>query len=255
MIPNFDLLPFGQKLKVQESPKSKLKKKKELFVGLIQMYENCWLKSNALYNDFGINLVEYEEDFFIVLENLIYLHFGETKGQIILWYIYDRVDMETGESGNIILENEDDLGNVNTIEYKVENVEQLWEFLNKYKSTINGYVTCKGFICSINEPDHGVPGIYTGRYRLSPEVTLPTVGRIIGLKTGVFKYCASPAVKYGKMLNLLHINAAVHSQTPKVRIKNIRHINILSPIHSYKYLIACCAPVKVGRFHLNKLGN
>jgi len=75
MIPNFDLLSFGQKLKVQESPKSKLKKKKELFVGLIQMYENCWLKSNALYNDFVINLVEYEEDFFIVLENLVYLTF------------------------------------------------------------------------------------------------------------------------------------------------------------------------------------
>jgi hypothetical protein len=138
MIPNFDFLPFGQKLKIQESPKSKLKKKKELFVGLIQMYENCWLKSNALYNDFGLNLVEYEEDFFIVLENLIYLHFGETKGQIILWYIYDRVDMETGESGNIILENEDELGNINTIEYKVENVEQLWEFMNKYKSHDDG---------------------------------------------------------------------------------------------------------------------
>jgi len=46
--------------------------------------------------------------------------------------------METGESGNIILENEDDLGNITSTEYKVENVEQLWEFLNKYKSNDDG---------------------------------------------------------------------------------------------------------------------
>jgi hypothetical protein len=133
-----DLSPFGHKLKLQESPKSKLKKKKELFIGLIQSYENCWFRSNALYNDFGINLIEYEEEFFIMLENLIYLHFGETKGQIIIWYIYDRVDMETGESGNIILENEDEHGNKSIIEYKVENAEQLWEFLNKYKTQEDG---------------------------------------------------------------------------------------------------------------------
>jgi hypothetical protein len=138
MSPTIDLSPFGQKLKFQENPKSKLKKKKELFIGLIQSYENCWFRSNALYNDFGINLIEYEEEFFIMLENLIYLHFGETKGQIILWYIYDRVDIETGESGNIILENEDEHGNKSIIEYKVENAEQLWEFLNKYKTQEDG---------------------------------------------------------------------------------------------------------------------
>ena len=138
MSQTIDLSPFGQKLKFQESPKSKLKKKKELFIGLVQSYETCWFRSNALYNDFGINLIEYEEEFFIMLENLIYLHFGETKGQIILWYIYDRVDMETGETGNIILENEDEHGNTSTIEYKVENAEQLWEFLNKYKTQEDG---------------------------------------------------------------------------------------------------------------------
>jgi hypothetical protein len=138
MSQTIDLSPFGQKLKFQENPKSKLKKKKELFIGLIQSYENCWFRSNALYNDFGINLIEYEEEFFIMLENLIYLHFGETKGQIIIWYIYDRVDMETGESGNIILENEDEHGNKSIIEYKVENAEQLWEFLNKYKTQEDG---------------------------------------------------------------------------------------------------------------------
>jgi hypothetical protein len=138
MSQTIDLSPFGQKLKFQENPKSKLKKKKELFIGLIQSYENCWFRSNALYNDFGINLIEYEEEFFIMLENLIYLHFGETKGQIILWYIYDRVDIETGESGNIILENEDEHGNKSIIEYKVENAEQLWEFLNKYKTQEDG---------------------------------------------------------------------------------------------------------------------
>jgi hypothetical protein len=133
-----DLSPFGHKLKFQESPKSKLKRKKELFIGLVQTYENCWFRSNALYNDFGINLIEYEEDLFIMLENLIYLHFGEIKGQIILWYVYDRVDIETGESGNIILENEDEKGNISTIEYKVENAEQLWEFLIKYKTQEDG---------------------------------------------------------------------------------------------------------------------
>lgn len=134
MIPNIDISSFGHKLKIQESPKSRLKKKKELFIGIIQLFENCWLKSNALYNDFGINLIEYEEDYFILLENLVYLHFGEVKGRIILWFIYDRVDLETGESGNIVLENEDENGHLYTQEIKVETAEELWEFLSKYKS-------------------------------------------------------------------------------------------------------------------------
>lgn len=132
-----DIAYFGKKLKIQESPKSKLKKKKELFISIIKMYEACWEKSNKLYDTFGVNLINYEEDFFIIMENLIYLHFGELHGRLIIWYIYERIDMETGDISSIILENTDDKGITTSKEIRIDTAEDLWNFLETYKPTNN----------------------------------------------------------------------------------------------------------------------
>lgn len=101
------------------------------------MYEACWEKSNKLYDTFGVNLINYEEDFFIIMENLIYLHFGELHGRLIIWYIYERIDMETGDISSIILENTDDKGITTSKEIRIDTAEDLWNFLETYKPTNN----------------------------------------------------------------------------------------------------------------------
>ncbi len=72
---------------------------KDLFCEIVDLYEDKAIRSTFLTNDTGINLIEYNEDFYLIIENLLYLKYGEWKTEIISWYIWERKDYVTGEIG------------------------------------------------------------------------------------------------------------------------------------------------------------
>ena len=88
-----DLNSFGKKLKLSKRVKKvKVLTEKEMFVDLLSRIEECWTRSNSLYDKFKTNLLEYEEDFFLIIEDLLLLKFGEWKTELMLWYIYGRLN-------------------------------------------------------------------------------------------------------------------------------------------------------------------
>jgi len=114
---------FGKRLKFQESKKSRIKKEIDVFKAIIDNFEKCWMKSNKLYSEFKVGLMEYEEDFFLVIEDLILIKYGEWKTDIILWYIYYRKSEKgeiyplmltdaKGKTENITLNNSEELYNI-----------------------------------------------------------------------------------------------------------------------------------------------
>lgn len=124
----FNLNNFGKKLKVSQRSIQKQPEvtEKELFVETVNMLYECWLRSNAAYETFKINLLEYEEKYFQVIENLILIKYGTWKTEIILWYIFAREDAE-GNIAPLILqikEKEDE-------EVLLETPEQLWDLLER----------------------------------------------------------------------------------------------------------------------------
>jgi hypothetical protein len=121
-----DLNKLGKQLKLtKRKAPNKKSTDKETFIDLVSRLENGWNDSNDLYIKFKINLSEYEENFFSLIEDLILLHFGDWKTEIILWYIYGRID-EDGNIFSLMVSHKDKKEQEEVI---INNPSQLWDFL------------------------------------------------------------------------------------------------------------------------------
>ena len=121
---------FGKHLNLRK--KSSPLDEKELFCEIIDILENTIHRSKRLYNEHGIEFQEYDENFLLVIDNLFFLKYGEWKTNIIIWYLWERMD----EEGNIgELEYEDlDTGKTKVVIVKCP--EDLWDILKEIESNI-----------------------------------------------------------------------------------------------------------------------
>ena len=127
-----DLKNFGQKLKFEESNKSKEKKIKELFMSIVDVLEYKFHSSTALFTEFDIDIFRYEEDYYKIIENLLLLHFGVWKTELILWYVYEGKD-ENGAPNTIDIELP--TGETQSVKFSTSN--SLWNFILKLDKQLN----------------------------------------------------------------------------------------------------------------------
>jgi len=116
---------FGKKLNLKKriNPLNE----KDLFCEIIDLYESVAIRGTTLDEGIGINLINYDEDFYIIIENLLFLKYGDWKTEIINWYIWERKDIITGEIGVLEWTNED---TDQTKEVIIKCAEDLWDVLN-----------------------------------------------------------------------------------------------------------------------------
>ena len=95
--------------------------KHELFVNIITQIELAINRSTLSDAEFGINLTEYDEVFFSIIDNLIFLSFGTKAGMLISSYCYDRLDND----GCIVYTN--DKGQ----DIEISDPEKLWNEVKK----------------------------------------------------------------------------------------------------------------------------
>jgi hypothetical protein len=118
----FNFKNFGTGFKIQMDDEVDFNDDKSFFIGLLNTYISCLDRSESIMEKLGINLMNYEEPFISIIENLIYKHYGELKGDIIIWYVYDRLNFD-GTANPIIYEQD---GEEQPI--IINNPEELWEF-------------------------------------------------------------------------------------------------------------------------------
>ena len=82
---------FGSKLKFSKNGKSE---EKEIFIEAVVLLEHCWSRTNVMHEELGIDLWSYEETYYKIIENLIFLKYSESIANLILWYVYDRFDAD-----------------------------------------------------------------------------------------------------------------------------------------------------------------
>jgi hypothetical protein len=82
---------FGSKLKFSKSGKSE---EKEIFIETVVLLEHCWTRTNVMHEELGIDLWSYEETYYKIIENLIFLKYSESIANLVLWYVYDRFDAD-----------------------------------------------------------------------------------------------------------------------------------------------------------------
>ena len=115
----------GDNLQIKESSKSIEKKKKANFIKIITQFKNVWKVSNELGSEYGVNLVNYEDKYYRIIENLIFEHYGKWAGEIIMWWIYE-VDDPKRETYYVYDKD-------HKIKHPVKSVSQLYTTLKKMK--------------------------------------------------------------------------------------------------------------------------
>jgi hypothetical protein len=113
---------FNSSIILKKQKFNKENKKKHLFISLLNDYENTLKNSLELSNQFKIDLYEYEEGYFNVIDKLMLLMWGDNVYDLISFYLYDRISLdgdinalyeiqENGPDKEIILKNPEDLYN------------------------------------------------------------------------------------------------------------------------------------------------
>ena len=113
---------IGKGINIQENPKSTKNKEQQFFLDIIT--DLCQLEAKSqIISSTGINVMEYEAGFLQVITLLLEKHFGEFKSQIIMWWVFESIDMD-GEVSVLIDENEK--------EHLLKTPKELYKFLKRY---------------------------------------------------------------------------------------------------------------------------
>ena len=120
---------FG-KLKIAK--RNRKSNEKETFIETVLLLEHCWLKTNFLHEEVKIDLWNYEENYYKIIENLIFMKYHESIANLILWYVYDRFDAD-----GKILGIEVTLTGKEPKTYILKTPNDLWNMVEKINKTIN----------------------------------------------------------------------------------------------------------------------
>lgn len=112
---------------VKKKTGNKVEKKREQFVQIINMIEEAIVRSNIMYSEMQVDFSQYDEKFFIIIDNLLFATYGPECYDLISFYLWERMD-ENGDSVSLM----DTFGN--HIEFK--SPYDLWEAIIKINSKL-----------------------------------------------------------------------------------------------------------------------
>ena len=85
-----DIIGSNTFLKLKRKTEDDLQR--EQFESIILLLEEIEVRSIILSNDLKIDLASYDEKFYMLIEKLLSIHFGDEANEIIFYYIYDRIN-------------------------------------------------------------------------------------------------------------------------------------------------------------------
>ena len=118
------MIEFGKKLDIKK--RTNPLNDKDMFCELVELYEELVLRGDKIANEFQLNLINYEDGFYLLIENLFFTKYGDWKTEIITWYIWERKDIDTGEIGLLEWTNDE---TEETKEILIKCAEDLWDVL------------------------------------------------------------------------------------------------------------------------------
>jgi len=97
----FSIHKLSYRIKVTEPPKDLMDKK--LFIEIIDTLKKIEDRKDFLQDEIGMDMTVYEDHFFLVIENLIKLHFNQEQQALIRLYLYE-LRVEEDWDGTITIE-------------------------------------------------------------------------------------------------------------------------------------------------------
>jgi hypothetical protein len=87
---------LGTKSSLKEKLPSKKSKEKELFCEILQNLQFANGRTIGMKHDYKINMMDYDDPFYTVIENLFKLNYTQEQRNLINWWLYDKF-LPTGE--------------------------------------------------------------------------------------------------------------------------------------------------------------
>jgi hypothetical protein len=97
---------------------------RESFEKIIQTMEAVQVRSTLLHGEFSLDLLNYDEKFYEIIDRLFVLHFGQAAAEIIFFYVYERMDPD-GNTNQLLDQNDNPI--------PLESPNDLWMLVNHLK--------------------------------------------------------------------------------------------------------------------------
>jgi hypothetical protein len=118
----FSIHKLSYRIKVNEPPKDLMDKK--LFIEIIDTLKKIEDRKDFLQDEIGMDMTVYEDQFFLVIENLIKLHFNQEQQALIRLYLYE-LRVEEDWDGTITIEQDN---NEKIVQFKT--AADLWKIIS-----------------------------------------------------------------------------------------------------------------------------
>ena len=110
---------FGN-IQIKRKRKSDITIRKELFISIINNIEAALNRQELLFADFRLDWTTYNEVFFNIIDDLIFLEFGNTGLELIDFYLYGKENTDGSE--NQLVDKDDNVIPLNS-------AEDLWNLI------------------------------------------------------------------------------------------------------------------------------
>ena len=87
---------LGTKSSLRKKLPIKKSKEKELFCDMLNNLQFANSRTMGMKHDYKVNMMDYDDPFYIAIENLLQLKYTEEQRNIINWWLYDKF-LPTGE--------------------------------------------------------------------------------------------------------------------------------------------------------------
>jgi len=129
----FNISTFGKHLVIKDKNKSTINvSDKQAFMDLVDTFSMAHQRSLDVEKKHGLALEKYDGLFFLLIENLFYHHYGEWQTELILWYVYDRLDDEENDIPMIVF---DEITGEEE-EVNIKDTSDLYSFIQSVKKKI-----------------------------------------------------------------------------------------------------------------------
>ena len=116
---------IGTDLSLRRKKKNENDLSRELFEKTINALERANIRTAIVGTEFNIDLSNYDELFYDIVDNLVRMNFGKEASELIFFYVYERLNPD----GTI-----NELRDQNDVPVILNNPTELWDLVNVIKN-------------------------------------------------------------------------------------------------------------------------
>jgi hypothetical protein len=116
---------IGTDLSLRRKKKNENDLNRELFEKTINALERANIRTAIVGTEFSIDLSNYDELFYDIIDNLVKMNFGKEASELIFFYVYERLNPD----GTI-----NELRDQNDVPIILNNPTELWDLVNVIKN-------------------------------------------------------------------------------------------------------------------------